>query len=254
MESTYNTLEQKSGKNIGVHFTLSLKGSELNLSQNEVRRYYKNKLYFVQIVKDDLKIGEQRNVERIETAQTAMLNKRLSAEGWAVDQQIKEILPGNNTRLCNVDPRYLAKRLNLVTPIQGTEFNTYLEIGCSDWRNLEIKFGDEPSTFVKENEKLDGEMKFYAGLFIDLNNRLTYIGRAVSWGFKVTASDEKEDNYYKHSIEYDNPQLLIDNSNVKDLFENAGNTWLHFIQTEILSDANTPSEAKKAELYTLYFN
>lgn len=253
MKTNYIVLEQKSGKNIGVKFTAELNNKDFG---NAAKKFeIDDKLYFVQIVNDKLILTSNKsrkttnNYKRKDSTKTTMIDQRLTSEGWAIDQQIMD-----RNLVCNVDPRYLAQRLSLHTPIENKECNTFLEIK-GDWRNHTIKFGDEPSTFVDKDEVINGEMEFYSGLFYERMNRLYYAGCAIHWGFTVKSlSNIDKEGYYTHNIEIINPELIIDNASIEEKFKAASTMWTQFIK-RILSDPNmiNNNEAKNTNLYTISF-
>lgn len=236
----YNT-----DNSIGCRFELPLNFE--SFADKRIKKF--DKIFFVQIVKDNIclfKNGDViRNIDRPETARYELLNKRLTVDeneenaGWAIDQTIYEKLD-STISFCNIDPRYVAKRIEPKAGIKILEnqYNNYMTIPFEGKpENPIIQFGDEPQIIIEEGSHIEGSMNFHLALFIERGNytasqekriELHLFKPVFSWGFKVEWKDNKHIlTPYEYAIEEK------DKERITHLFKACMNKWNTFIVEEM---------------------
>lgn len=186
MEVTYTRIANPT--QVGVNFTLQLPASEIP----GIRARYGDKLFFIQIVKDELLYHKAdgitvHNIDRPDTAQFELIRERVTDDGWAIDQTIYERYRDGSVKLCNIDPRYVAKRCDPYAEIKKVkgQWNNYLTENGGKWEPTEIRFGDEPSSCIGANGYMTGSTSFHLALFLERDRKLKFNQVVASWGYEV---------------------------------------------------------------------
>lgn len=264
MEVTYTRIANPT--QVGVNFTLQLPASEIP----GIRAQYGDKLFFIQIVKDELLYHKAdgttvHNIDRPDTAQFELIRERMIDDGWAIDQTIYERLRGGSVQLCNIDPRYVAKRCDPYAEIKKVkgQWNNYLTENGGKWEPAEIRFGDEPSSCIGANGYMTGSTSFHLALFLERDRKLKFNQVVASWGYEVewngkvhAVSFKYRDYDIKASVKEEgtvasSPYREIDSSvtrsSVEALFASCARKWNDFVKGCVSSQVANDIQKKKNE-------